>query len=52
VGKRLIADKNQNTAEPQAATITPVSMNDFIITSYAGRRPRFVCEADLETAMR
>jgi len=30
-GKRDIADRNQNAAEPHAVTITPVSMNDLII---------------------
>jgi hypothetical protein len=30
-GKRHIADRNQNTAEPHAAIIIPVSMNDLII---------------------
>jgi hypothetical protein len=32
LGKRHIADVNQNIAEPHAAIITPVSMNDLIIT--------------------
>ena len=30
-GKRDIADRNQNAAEPHAVTITPVSMNDLLI---------------------
>jgi hypothetical protein len=32
LGKRHIADPNQNIAEPHAAIIAPVSMNDLIIT--------------------
>ena len=32
LGKRHIADVNQNIAEPHAAIIAPVSMNDLIIT--------------------
>ena len=32
LGKRHIADMNQNTAEPHAVTIIAVSMNDLIVT--------------------
>src|SRR6187200_96528 len=32
LGKRQIADLNQNIAEPHAAIIAPVSMNGLIIT--------------------
>jgi hypothetical protein len=32
LGKRHIADMNQNIAEPHAAIIAPVSMNGLIIT--------------------
>jgi hypothetical protein len=32
VGKRHIADMNQNIAEPHAAIMTPASMYDLIIT--------------------
>jgi hypothetical protein len=31
LGKRQIADLNQNIAEPHAAIIAPVSINDLII---------------------
>ena len=30
-GKRHMADRNQNAAEPHAVIITPVSMNDLIV---------------------
>jgi len=32
LGKRHVADLNQNIAEPHAAIIAPVSMNGLIIT--------------------
>jgi hypothetical protein len=33
LGKRHIADANQNAAEPHAAITTPVSISDFILTT-------------------
>jgi hypothetical protein len=32
LGKRHIAEVNQNIAEPHAAIIAPISMNDLIVT--------------------
>jgi len=34
VGKRHIADMNQNNAEPDAAIMIPASTYDLIITSH------------------
>jgi hypothetical protein len=36
LGKRHIADLNQNIAEMHTAMIAPVSMNDLIITPMVG----------------
>ena len=45
LGKRHIADMNQNTAEPHAVAIIAISMYDFITTTQAiccdFSRPRF-----------
>ena len=37
LGKRHIADANQNIAEPHAAIITPVSISDFTISLLANQ---------------
>jgi hypothetical protein len=43
VGRRHIADVNQNTAEPQAVIIIPVSMYDRIIVPNSAMDADYIC---------